>query len=378
MKTELTSANRVTSGDDFPRLKLEVGERAIIVCIEKEPEMEFVHTLRSPQLDDQGKLVKTVVQSNRPGGKAYTKNEMDFVGQHRCFGDPAILLADGSGDYDPKNCVTCAAVDESGGRIEKPERRYAMHVLQYSIQQGGMTSSWAIATPLSMKCVVWTFGKGRFNDLIDLAETWGDLRMHDLRLGPCEAPKTYQKYDMNMIPGAAWLEQGPKGSDEQKAGMAYAQDVYKNNRCPDLSALIGRKITRDQALEDIATVLDAWARADGGGVSEVGPSVQTDSATIDATVGNILDGIDEPAPATAADLGIDLDAAFDKSAPADVVPQATDAPVPDPEPVPVAATPAPAPAAVAAPDDLSALADVPAPAESEVLDLDSFLDGLPS
>lgn len=363
MKTDLTSDYKVTTSDDFPRLRLEQNERALIVCIEPTPEMEFVHTLRVPQLDESGHVIKIEKPSNKPGGKSYFETQRDFVGQHRCFGLVENLLKAGVG-YDPEHCPTCAAVDDTEGAFEKPERRYAMHVLQYSLQGGGMNanSGWTPAQPLTMKTVVWTFGQGRMNDLIDLKETWEDLRAHDLRLGPCTV-KNFQKYDMNMIPTAAWTV-----SQESKQ---YAVDVYRNNRCADLSALIGRKITREQASEDISTVLSVYARMNGA-VDQGGPSMQSNSADLSATVSDILDSVPAtPAAAPAAAVAtVDLDSMFDKDA---VVPPPAEPAVAEPETAAVE----PVAASASVPDDLSELvAAAPASAGDDPIDLNSFLADL--
>jgi hypothetical protein len=179
MKADFSSENKVTSPDDFPRLKLKVNEKARIGCIEKAPEMMFVHTLQMYTLDENGQKVMETRKGNRG---EYQVPVLQFVGQHVCFGDENTLLKSASG-YDPANCPTCAASDEHD-LIKKPVRRYAMHVLQYVCQ----TDSFVVASPLQVMSRAWVFTANRMNTLIDINTEWattGGLAKHDLLLGPC-------------------------------------------------------------------------------------------------------------------------------------------------------------------------------------------------
>jgi hypothetical protein len=267
-KVSFSAENKVANNNDYPRLKLEHGERALIVCIEPDPEMEFVHTLRAPEIGPDGRVIKEMKQGKKG---EYEAPKMEFIGQHLCFGNFDKVSDKG---VDPENCPTCrAAVEEDG--VDAPLPRYAMHVLRYGLQPGG----WTVREPFSITCEAWVFAAGRFNTLVDLALEWEDLRKHDLKLGPCEN-KNFQKYDIQAAKGAAWLE-----SAERKK---YAAEVYTNNKSADLSALIGRKISREQANEDIARVLERASQANGRTTSNVSPEIETASKSIDNDVADLL------------------------------------------------------------------------------------------
>jgi hypothetical protein len=270
-KTTFAQENKITNSNEFPRLKLEHGERALIVCIEPEPEMEFVHTLRAPEIGPDGKALMETKQGKKGD---YEAQKLEFVGQHLCFGNFDVMSDRGA---DPDNCPTCrAARDEQG--IDTAQPRYAMHILRYTLKPGG----WQVATPFAVTCEAWVFAPGRFNTLVDLATEWDDLRQHDLKLGPCEN-KMYQKYDINVSAKAEWLK-----DDERKA---HAAEVYQQNRTEDLAALIGRKISKGQAEEDIARVLERVAQANGRSLSPDLPSAAASaSSNIDSEVADLLGG----------------------------------------------------------------------------------------
>lgn len=266
-KVSFSSENKVANNNEYPRLKLEHGERALIVCIEQEPEMEYVHTLRAPEIGPDGRVLKEMKQGKKG---EYEAPKMEFVGQHLCFGNFDKLADKG---VDPENCPTCrAAVEEEG--VDTPLPRYAMHVLRYGLQPGG----WTVREPFSVTLEAWVFAAGRFNTLVDFATEWEDLRYHDIKLGPCEN-KNFQKYDMQVAKEAAWLKT-PDRKD-------YAIEVYKNNKATDLAALIGRKISREQALTDIERVLERVRQANGKPADTSSPAAAA-NASIDADVADLL------------------------------------------------------------------------------------------
>lgn len=276
-KVTFSAENKVSLGNDYPRLKLEHGERALIVAIEPEPEMEFVHTLRAPEIGPDGRVIKEIKQGKKG---EYEAPKMEFIGQHLCFGNFDKMSEKGA---DPDNCPTCRAAVEGDG-IDQALPRYAMHVLRYGLQPGGFT----IREPFTITTEAWVFAASRFNTLVELAQEWEDLRKHDLKLGPCEN-KNFQKYDINVSAKAEWLL-----TDERKK---QAVTEYQNNRTNDLASLIGRKISRDQAEQDIARVVERINQAYGKSV-ELPAAVATASASIDSDVTSLLG--DKPAEQAAA------------------------------------------------------------------------------
>jgi hypothetical protein len=238
-KVPLTSANKATNNYEFPKLFLEKGERALIVCIEQVPHMEYVHTLRKPQIIDG----VTQTETDQKGNK---QTKYDFVGRHICVGNEDVIAQKG---LDAKGCPVCAESVKSD-MVKPPERRFARHVIRYKTQMG----SFKPQDPFQVELIVWAFGDKIFNQLVDFAEEWGDLRQHDLKLGPCEV-KNFQKFEINVAATAAWL-----ANDEYKQLVTA---TYKNNQIQDLSVACGRRIGRDLVKEDLEKVLTAYRIASG-------------------------------------------------------------------------------------------------------------------
>jgi hypothetical protein len=353
VKMTFSSENKVKSDFDFPKLYLDHGERARIVCIETEPEVEFVHTLKAPVVMN-GELVMETVKAK--DGSTSEKPKTDFVGRHICFGLPNVLFDKTKGGKDPENCPTCAEAQQHD-YIGPAIRRFAMHVIQYRTQPGGFK----VQVPFQAELVVWTFTDKMYTTLTDIAEEHGDLRAKDLLLGPCEN-KMFQNFDVQVGGGAEWLA-SPENTK-------FVQTLYAENKLADLTPAIARKVTRDMALEDIQKVHMKHRQAYGGG----GSSMEEMSSPVGG--GLDLEGLlgagsspaaavtPDPAPAApAAEASAPaLDGLLDTSVTAPVAPAEVDAPA------------APAPAVTEA--------EVPAPVptvpteEKKTLDFNSLLDGL--
>lgn len=318
-KIEFSSENKVKSDFDFPKLYLDHGERARIVCIETAPEVEFVHTLNAPQIINGEVVMEKVKQKD---GSITEKPKMDFVGRHICFGNPNTMAEKGK---DPANCPTCAAGQQSDA-IWGAKRRFAMHVVQYKTQPG----SFKIQDPFSAELVVWSFTDKTFNTLTDIMEEHGDLRKKDLLLGPCEN-KMYQNFDIQVGGTAEWLV--------VEANTNFVKSLYAQNKLEDLTPAIARKISKEMAQDDIQKVLLKHAQAYGGNTGE-GSS---------ASAGEVAGGMDLD--------GLLSGPSGSQTTPA--VPESTEAP-------------APTPVAEVAPQVEEPKAEEP----KKTLDFDSLLDGL--
>jgi hypothetical protein len=276
-KMTFTDDNRAKSQFDFTKLSLEKGERARITCIEGEPEFQFVHTLRAPQIVN-GKAVMETKQVKTKSGDTEAREEMktDFIGQHICIGDINILAEQGS---DVKNCPVCKASKESDA-VEAVKRRFAMHVIRYKTQPG----SFVIQDPFQVELVVWAFTDNRFNQLIDLTKEWGNLQLRDLNLGPCDN-KMYQNYDIQIAAKAEWLE-----SDARKD---HVKAVYQSNKLDSLDVALGRRLTREQVEEDLDRVLTRYEIAMGrkadGTIIDVAPTVDVGSLLADPAPSPVQD-----------------------------------------------------------------------------------------
>lgn len=286
VKMTFSTENKQKSDFDFPKLSLGHGERGRIVVIEPEPEMEFIHTLRAPQIIN-GEVVMEKVKAK--DGSLSDKPKYDFVGRHICFGNIETLLKSGK---DPEACPTCAAAQQSDA-LDAPVPRYATHVVRYKTQPGGFK----IQTPFQAELLVWAFTAGRFNTLVDIAEEHGDLRKKDLLLGPCEN-QMYQNFDIQVGGSAEWL------LDE--TNTAFVQRLYAENKLEDLTPAIGRKISREMANDDIQKVLIRHAQAFGGSVPS--ESAVNSNLTGGMDLDNLLSsGIakePEPTPVADAPLGV--------------------------------------------------------------------------
>jgi hypothetical protein len=228
---------------DYPKLKLEKNERARILLGLEDAEVEYVHTLRKPKIDGDG---NPVMITTKRGQRDVTENDMDFISRPLCMGDPSILEDKGS---DPKNCTMCALAKSHPDWTKPAERRYAIHVMRYKTQSG----KFDVQVPFQVDCVVWSFTDRVYNKLADFKQEHGDLRKHDLLLGPCENP-TFQKFDITVGAKAEWLADGLKGERALRT-----LETFKENKIKDLSVAIGSRKEQRYIDMDIEDMQEAWA-----------------------------------------------------------------------------------------------------------------------
>jgi hypothetical protein len=236
------SENKLASTYDYPTLRLEYQERARIAAIESEPEVEYVHTLKAPQLVDGRVEYEEIRQKS---GDMIRQPKLDFIGRHICLGSFDILAQSGK---DTKSCPVCAEAEKSS-IVDPAQRRFAMHVIRYQLKPG----SFDVADPFGVMVVAWCFTDGVFNKITDLASDF-KLAETDLKLGPCENQK-FQKFSIQPANGAEWTK-----SDQRKQTTV---DTYRSNKCPDLSRLIGRRLTLEQVEQDLDKVRQANREAFG-------------------------------------------------------------------------------------------------------------------
>lgn len=295
-RVEFSPENKVESPYDYPRLVLDKGERARIIVIETEPFMEWVHTLRAPQVVD-GEAVMEIVNQF---GKQVEQPKYDFLSRVICHGDYSILDEKG---VDPTNCAACKLASETD-YVKSPERRFAMHVVKYAIKAG----TFEVADPFSVTLIAWVFGNKTFNAITDKQAEWGNLREHDLLLGPCDN-KQFQRYEINVGAKAEWLT-----SDDRKQLVAQ---TYKENQAPDLAKLIGRTISVEALKDHLDTIIarsriafgsqtvpttdEILSGSIGSSVSETinVPPTDTDTVTDEASPAE-----EEPVSAEASESGI--------------------------------------------------------------------------
>lgn len=253
-RLEFSSNNRAEQNESFPKLKLEQDEKGRIWCPEN-PIMEYVHNLRMPKIGPDGLAAyKTEKDKN---GNEQQKQEFDFVGRPICLGDPSILEDNG---LDPKNCPACREASKSD-YVDKPVRRFAMHVVQYNTMPNGK-----MTTPFGGSVKIWSFTDFVFGKLVDLVDEYGPLRDLDLAL-TCKS-KMFQQYDMIANPGKVWW----KENDQTKA---LIEQIYAENQAKDLASYCGRKTKREFMEGDIAKIKQRYDQIMGRSAPAMAPEVDT-------------------------------------------------------------------------------------------------------
>lgn len=270
-RVEFTQENKKqTVNYEYPKLKLTQGEKARIVVGLEAPVMEYVHTLRAPQIVNGIPQTKKEKARGRNAGEV-TTHVLDFLTKALCMGDATVLAEKG---VDPRNCPMCALAVENADYTAPPQRRYAMHVMRYRTKG----NSADVATPFSVELLVWSFTDKIFNKLVDIRNDIesGDLRRHDLVLGPC-TNADFQQFDITpSLKKAEWM------ADQKRA--ATFKETWEENQIPDLTVAIGNAKKREWIEQDIETIREAWAEVrayesgdDSGGLDEADLSKLLDS-----------------------------------------------------------------------------------------------------
>lgn len=279
-RVSFTEENVKTSGLDFPKLKLQaVGEYARILCLE-EPVGAYVHNLRKVKIVN-GRPQTTLVE--RKDGTKVEDFVKDFVGQPLCLGDMGTLAERGS---DPAHCPACAEAAR-GDMVEAPRRRFAMHVIRYQTKP----NSAEILLPFQVQCVVWAFTDNVFTKLVTIRKEVqpDELSQHDLTLGPLQPPVNFQKFDIGVSMKAEWL------ASEKQRDLVLA--TYQQQQCPDLEAMIGRRVQARYMEEDIQVVRDSWQVANGFGNQphfDQASAFDTSGAALGAGLTGLLNGVGAP------------------------------------------------------------------------------------
>lgn len=224
---------------DYPKLKLKKGEHARILVGLEDPVVEYVHTLRKPKIVD-GK--PQMFMDERRDGTKFENYKMDFVSRPICLGDAAELEKKGS---DPAHCPACKLAKDFPDYAREPQRRYAMHVIRYRTKGGGTE----VAVPFSVEVVVWSFTDTIFNKIIDIKSEWGDLRKHDLLLGPCTV-EDFQKFDITPASKAEWL------ADPERQKVTAL--TFRENQIPDLRIAAGSVKQKQWVEQDVDAIIENW------------------------------------------------------------------------------------------------------------------------
>jgi hypothetical protein len=181
-------------GDKYPRLKFQgKGEVKRIVCPDP-PWMEWVHRIEGPKVVNG---VAVMVMRKRKDNSEYPDYEMQWFSSPICLGANAVLIKD---KLDPAACPACESASRATGLTE-PVRRYAMPVVDYTIRQ---SADFAPVEPFSATLTIWSYTARMYDKLLGITRQWGNLREHDLLLGPCE-DVNYQRFNVEVAAQALWL-----------------------------------------------------------------------------------------------------------------------------------------------------------------------------
>lgn len=253
---------------EYPKLKLEAGEKARICIIDSAPEAKYVHTLRKLIL-----INGRPVMEQQKYGKNFEKTrdvpKTDFVGKFICLGNEDVV---DKNEIDPDNCPACKAAADSAGAVEKPQRRIVFHVIRYKTNKGAFT----LQKPFQVDLLAWDVTDNRFRELVEIREEHGNLAEVDLNLGPCENA-TFQKY--SIVPGskAEWAV-----DDSRKQ---IIKEVWSSQKSDKLTELLGNTVTPSDLASRVAEVVNIYNL--GFGNNDVNSMPTTNS---DSDFSNLLDG----------------------------------------------------------------------------------------
>lgn len=281
-RVPIATENRTNEGGDrFPRIKLtNKGDKTRFTLIEV-PWREYVHYLKHPKFDGQGRPVMT--KRNKRNGEEYEDYDLEFLGSPICLGDEAVLREKG---LDPKNCPACEAAEKSGGDIPGPIQRFAVNVIEYSLKG----NTWDIKAPFSADIKIWAFTGRIYDEIEGIQGEIGDLRQHDLAL-ECEDP-FWQRNKLSFK-----MEAGYRSGDK-----SYVKELLTTpgNKATDqqLKDACGRDTPRARMQDDCDHTLRQWRRLRNEGQ-------ETGYATSGATdlAGGIDDLLGEETPGAAAPAG---------------------------------------------------------------------------
>jgi hypothetical protein len=210
-KIGLDESNRSHSIFDADRFSLKNGEKARVLLLESEFDVEYVHWV-----DDE-----------------------DAKGYYICQGDYNTVLKNGD---DTTHCKFCQLADK-GGAVKKARRKFATLLVVYRTNSKGQ-----VLTPVAVDVVPWVFGDDKYTDLLGKKGQWGDLKSHDLMV-ECLGEQ-FQKMRIDVLPDAVWLS-----NDETKALVVASWKETKGMYTKDLHILLGRDITDPEKLSELISDL---------------------------------------------------------------------------------------------------------------------------
>lgn len=248
---------------DYPKLRLEQGEKARICIIDSAPEAKYVHTIRRIILEN-GKPVMMEQTFGKNNERTREVPKTEFIGRFLCLGNDAPDGPLDTDEVDPDNCPACKAAVESAGAVEKAQRRIIFHVIRYKTVKG----SYNISKPFQVELLAWDITDSRFSRLLEIKEEHGDLAGLDLNLGPC-TNSTFQQFEVMPGAKAEWTQE----ADRQK----YVKEVWEQNKSDDLYQLLGRSVVDAEMRGYVNDVIKQYNLGFGGHDVNAMPTVNTNA-----------------------------------------------------------------------------------------------------
>jgi hypothetical protein len=286
-RTTFSEAATGVGGADFPKLKLQNGDSARIVCLEA-PYEAWSHRLEAPRLLNGQVLYKD--EKTRDNSTVRVM-DMEFIGSPLCLGREELLAA---GQLDTERCPACSEAARHPSEFRAAAPRWAMNVIRYNIRGG-----FNVIEPYQVSVEVWAFGKGVMRKLKAMSEELDKvgqkMHQHDLLLGPC-TNVGYQKFEIAMAMTAEWMTTQQR---QQVTGQVWQY------RTPDetLVEAIGRKVEPRFMETDVQRVLEKWAVANGtarpGAPTDGGFGQAQTAQTVTAALNDLLPGGAAPTAPTA-------------------------------------------------------------------------------
>lgn len=236
---------------DTENFKMKTGQKARVLLIEQEFDVEWVHWV-------------------------------DEFGYAICQGAYDTMMKEGTDAH----CKFCQVAEQGG--VKKARRKFVTLLVVYRTNSKGQ-----VLTPITVDVNPWIFGDDKFNDLLSKKEQWGDLRKHDLGI-ECLGEQ-YQKMRIDVLPDAVWMQ-----DDTTKEAVATAFKEAKAMYAKDMRMLLGRDVTDPDKLAEIlneatgAGVVPDYAAA--GTINQMfsdAPAIAASPAT-DVDFGALLEDTDTP------------------------------------------------------------------------------------
>lgn len=175
----------------------------------------------------------------------------------------------------PEKCLMCKmSLQQEGGPVSRPYRRFALRVLRYGTDPSGRLPQGA----LKFWMEIWIISNEKYRQIRRIVDEWGKLAEHDLSLTCSDA--AYQKISIDVKKEAAWLKEkdavvaywkGPDGAGKYKLNECLGNDFDEETlrKRLNLVARRGTKVSSPVDLEEESIFSSGGEEAKGSPVADV-------------------------------------------------------------------------------------------------------------